>query len=426
MKFGYSGSVGRQLDPSLLLEDVVPALSDLSQSVKQNLKRLRDLDVDFQTGRLYIGIQRKKFKEYEEKMHSENLHGVLTFLPGVVRDEDSQSETLSNHSGDSCSRHASPKNQHSSLVPEGMFRDVSSFQLDAIREQFNKTGKAIAGKVQLSDKTLSLFDGVLTRLEKSLEHLPKEGSGRVGTSTAVNYNVKDGFKELNAFLEDFDEPPSIANRAPEPAPILATEVFTRAETLASPLPLSKPLDDVQPLLEESFCICKQPSYGEMIGCDNPNCKIEWFHLNCVQLSSPPEGKWYCSQCVLDAQSVEANLAQSNLNSEELLNSLSLQSLSFTSQGSSVVVGEPLQPLLVGSLSEITASQLNLPNPTCTVPMPSIMSAHNGMNLFLNSPRTLSRELHNQENICAKKQSGKPARKIGRPKKHVNVKTLKQI
>lgn len=35
---------------------------------------------------------------------------------------------------------------------------------------------------------------------------------------------------------------------------------------------------------------------QMIGCDAPDCKIEWFHLNCVGLKTTPEGSWFCSQC----------------------------------------------------------------------------------------------------------------------------------
>ena len=34
----------------------------------------------------------------------------------------------------------------------------------------------------------------------------------------------------------------------------------------------------------------------MIGCDNDLCPIEWFHFNCVQLSTKPKGKWYCPKC----------------------------------------------------------------------------------------------------------------------------------
>ncbi|GAA5901682.1 hypothetical protein JCM8208_001577 [Rhodotorula glutinis] len=45
-----------------------------------------------------------------------------------------------------------------------------------------------------------------------------------------------------------------------------------------------------------YCFCQRPSFGEMIGCDAPDCKIEWFHLNCIGLKESPEGSWYCSQC----------------------------------------------------------------------------------------------------------------------------------
>ncbi|GAA5861390.1 hypothetical protein JCM3774_000233 [Rhodotorula dairenensis] len=45
-----------------------------------------------------------------------------------------------------------------------------------------------------------------------------------------------------------------------------------------------------------YCFCHRPSFGEMIGCDAPDCKIEWFHLNCIGLKESPEGSWYCSNC----------------------------------------------------------------------------------------------------------------------------------
>jgi hypothetical protein len=32
--------------------------------------------------------------------------------------------------------------------------------------------------------------------------------------------------------------------------------------------------------EQTYCICDQISFGQMIGCDNSNCKIEWFHFDC--------------------------------------------------------------------------------------------------------------------------------------------------
>ena len=45
-----------------------------------------------------------------------------------------------------------------------------------------------------------------------------------------------------------------------------------------------------------YCYCHRPSKGLMIGCDNPDCKIEWFHTKCLGLKSIPKGSWYCEDC----------------------------------------------------------------------------------------------------------------------------------
>ena len=49
--------------------------------------------------------------------------------------------------------------------------------------------------------------------------------------------------------------------------------------------------------EPTYCLCQQVSYGEMIGCDNVDCAIEWFHFGCMQLTTKPKGKWYCPKCL---------------------------------------------------------------------------------------------------------------------------------
>ncbi|KAH8403360.1 hypothetical protein KR222_011353 [Zaprionus bogoriensis] len=51
--------------------------------------------------------------------------------------------------------------------------------------------------------------------------------------------------------------------------------------------------------EPTYCLCHQVSYGEMIGCDNPDCPIEWFHFACVGLTTKPKGKWFCPKCSQD-------------------------------------------------------------------------------------------------------------------------------
>ncbi|CAG2248616.1 inhibitor of growth protein 1-like [Mytilus galloprovincialis] len=57
-------------------------------------------------------------------------------------------------------------------------------------------------------------------------------------------------------------------------------------------PIDPPIDPDEP----TYCLCNQVSYGEMIGCDNDLCVIEWFHFNCVGLVNKPKGKWFCPNC----------------------------------------------------------------------------------------------------------------------------------
>uniref|UniRef100_A0A0N5AKH5 PHD-type domain-containing protein n=1 Tax=Syphacia muris TaxID=451379 RepID=A0A0N5AKH5_9BILA len=48
--------------------------------------------------------------------------------------------------------------------------------------------------------------------------------------------------------------------------------------------------------QRMYCSCRQKSFGLMVACDNSECPFEWFHYDCVKLTQPPKGKWYCPTC----------------------------------------------------------------------------------------------------------------------------------
>ncbi|KAF8167562.1 hypothetical protein B0H34DRAFT_644945 [Crassisporium funariophilum] len=48
--------------------------------------------------------------------------------------------------------------------------------------------------------------------------------------------------------------------------------------------------------DRTYCFCDGVSYGEMIACDDAQCEREWFHLACIGLTVPPEGRWFCETC----------------------------------------------------------------------------------------------------------------------------------
>jgi hypothetical protein len=50
--------------------------------------------------------------------------------------------------------------------------------------------------------------------------------------------------------------------------------------------------------EGPWCYCQESIEGSMlIGCDNNDCKIMWFHMKCLKLDVAPKGKWYCPTCM---------------------------------------------------------------------------------------------------------------------------------
>ena len=54
------------------------------------------------------------------------------------------------------------------------------------------------------------------------------------------------------------------------------------------------MDNPNPL----YCYCQEPEdfVREMIGCDNPECKVQWFHTECLHIDTIPDGHWYCPDC----------------------------------------------------------------------------------------------------------------------------------
>ncbi|XP_056432018.1 inhibitor of growth protein 2 [Gadus chalcogrammus] len=92
-----------------------------------------------------------------------------------------------------------------------------------------------------------------------------------------------------------DEPPSSQPREKKSKSAKKKKRKAKQERDASPVDFA--IDPNEP----TYCLCEQVSYGEMIGCDNEQCPIEWFHFSCVGLTYKPKGKWYCPKCRGDSE-----------------------------------------------------------------------------------------------------------------------------
>jgi inhibitor of growth protein 3 len=48
--------------------------------------------------------------------------------------------------------------------------------------------------------------------------------------------------------------------------------------------------------DTKYCYCGEVSYGDMVACDNADCKGQWFHWKCAGITEEPEGEWLCRDC----------------------------------------------------------------------------------------------------------------------------------
>ncbi|XP_013200701.2 inhibitor of growth protein 1-like [Amyelois transitella] len=47
-----------------------------------------------------------------------------------------------------------------------------------------------------------------------------------------------------------------------------------------------------------FCYCGVDiEDSAMIGCDGAQCALKWYHFQCVGIVDPPDGEWFCPQCI---------------------------------------------------------------------------------------------------------------------------------
>ncbi|XP_062896269.1 inhibitor of growth protein 4 isoform X1 [Mobula hypostoma] len=142
--------------------------------------------------------------------------------------------------------------------------DLARFEADLKEKQIESSdcdscsskGKK-KGRIQKEKKTARTRSKVKT----SDDDVPKNGQKKMKTSHTVEYVA-----------------PSVTFGNVHPSDVL-----------------DMPVDPNEP----TYCLCHQVSYGEMIGCDNPDCSIEWFHFACVGLTTKPRGKWYCPRCLQD-------------------------------------------------------------------------------------------------------------------------------
>lgn len=192
-----------------------------------------------------------------------------------------------------------------------MSPDKRSTQVEEIQQMFTKTKEYGDDKVSLAIQTYELVDKHIRRLDSDLARfeaelkdkaLNSQSSDSEGTQRKRSKKGKDRDKKKSGrgrTASSDDEIPKSSRKKIKSQQQQESQ-FTGMPNL--PIAITHPSDvldmPVDPN-EPTYCLCHQVSYGEMIGCDNLDCPIEWFHFACVGLTSKPKGKWYCPKCIVE-------------------------------------------------------------------------------------------------------------------------------
>lgn len=151
--------------------------------------------------------------------------------------------------------------------------------LSDIRQKFDKSNTFSDDKVQLAMQTYEMVDKHIRRLDTDLQRLEAKQRNQDKKTDSRMFVDKTSDKKKK---KKGSQP-----QTPEPTSSLPFSLISGAGE-----GLDMPVDPNEP----TYCLCHQVSYGEMVGCDNGDCPVEWFHFACVGLTSKPQGRWYCPLC----------------------------------------------------------------------------------------------------------------------------------
>uniref|UniRef100_A0A9J7Z104 Inhibitor of growth family, member 5a n=2 Tax=Cyprinus carpio TaxID=7962 RepID=A0A9J7Z104_CYPCA len=175
--------------------------------------------------------------------------------------------------------------------------------LQKIQNGFSKCKEYSDDKVQLAMQTYEMVDKHIRRLDADLARFENELKEKLDVSGYESPENRTAKKPGRGNLKEKRRSKGRGRKSSDDDSPRKKKTKNSPEFSESILPvhpsdvLDMPVDPNEP----TYCLCHQVSYGEMIGCDNPDCPIEWFHFACVDLTTKPKGKWYV--CVRQKPSI---------------------------------------------------------------------------------------------------------------------------
>ncbi|KAI9004258.1 hypothetical protein BC832DRAFT_81172 [Gaertneriomyces semiglobifer] len=284
------------MDLDDFLYDFIDSLDPVPYDITSILREISDRDEEFYALRQELcDIRQLLFSQMDSVTRRQ---ARLTSRPGGLPVATSKHARAGNNS----KRMVASRNS----TPMDLSRDFPEQQelYECIRQKYLDCERLADEKVKMAQKSHDILSKYLNHLTMRIEpdgliendspertcaiaslRTPRDSFSRPAATTSIPYS--DHYS-LDAQTVN-PNPPSSRRIGVAHRKRARTEKTSQAPSSYWRAPTPDTSDDV-------YCICQQSSYGEMIACDNEDCPHEWFHLDCVKLSSPPEGAWLCPTC----------------------------------------------------------------------------------------------------------------------------------
>ncbi|KAG5846070.1 hypothetical protein ANANG_G00145830 [Anguilla anguilla] len=215
----------------------------------------------------------------EKKFKSEALLSTLT---SDASKENTPGCRNSNMSSSSNSVYSAV--QATAQMKEGRRTSSLKASYEAIKNNDFQLGREFPLSRESSSYSSSALASTLTQTLAPSSSSSDSRGGRKTKSNTKSSNHQSSSSSSSSSLSSCSSSSALAQELSQQASVLPeSEANNQADWTYDPN-------------EPRYCICNQVSYGEMVGCDNQDCPIEWFHYGCVGLTEAPKGKWYCPQC----------------------------------------------------------------------------------------------------------------------------------
>ncbi|KAL8479776.1 hypothetical protein ACS0TY_026639 [Phlomoides rotata] len=222
----------------------------------------------------------------EFQANIEALPNILQRKYGLLRDLDKSLQEIQRQNEQRCEQELDDMKRgikSGSITPNSSLLKFSDDALDEQKHALRIADEKVALATQaydLVDTHIQQLDQYLKKFDEDLKRAERESMAAAGSPPTHDNTVKAGRSG------------ETSNRGRKKTRLATAATTAAAAASSTSMELELPVDPNEP----TYCFCNQVSYGEMVACDNPDCKIEWFHYGCVGLKEQPKGKWYCSEC----------------------------------------------------------------------------------------------------------------------------------